>query len=62
MTAILTPDQPEPETFTDAAAAVDRLKQLYSNAIRFLGNKKDPNGVGQMFMGVRGTTKHQLVH
>ncbi|MGB1388180.1 MAG: AMP nucleosidase [Paracoccaceae bacterium] len=39
MTAILTPDQPEPETFTDAAAAVDRLKQLYSNAIRFLGNK-----------------------
>ena len=33
---ILTPPVPDPEEFTDAAAAVDRLKELYQSASDFL--------------------------
>lgn len=33
---MLTPDAPQPETFTDATAAVDRLNQLYAQAVDFL--------------------------
>jgi len=36
MTALLTPDHPAPEPFTDAAAAVARLEELYSQATDFL--------------------------
>ena len=32
----LTPDQPAPEAFDDAAAAVDRLQELYDSATSFL--------------------------
>ncbi|MEP3442475.1 MAG: AMP nucleosidase [Sulfitobacter sp.] len=33
---MLTPDAPQPETFTDATAAVDRLTELYAQAVDFL--------------------------
>jgi AMP nucleosidase len=33
---ILMPDAPAPEAFTDAAAAVDRLRELYDLSVRFL--------------------------
>lgn len=36
MIAPHTPDAPAPELFTDAVAAVDRLQQLYDNAVDFL--------------------------
>ena len=36
MTTILTPDSPSAEAFHDAAAAVDRLTELYQQATRFL--------------------------
>ncbi len=36
MTQILSPPLPEPETFTDASAAVERLILLYETATRFL--------------------------
>lgn len=35
-TTIITPDSAGPETFTDAKAAVDRLCQLYDEAVSFL--------------------------
>ncbi len=36
MTNLLVPEMPEPERFTDAAAAVARLEQLYAEATGFL--------------------------
>ena len=36
MTTILTPDTPNPESFRDATAAVDRLTELYQQATTFL--------------------------
>ena len=33
---VVTPDMPEPESFTDAAAAVNRLDELYTTACDFL--------------------------
>ncbi|MEP3053432.1 MULTISPECIES: AMP nucleosidase [Rhodobacterales] len=36
MTIIKTPNTPKPERFTDAAAAVDRLEALYTQATEFL--------------------------
>ncbi|GAA6201440.1 AMP nucleosidase [Aquicoccus sp. SU-CL01552] len=36
MTALLAPDAPAPERFTDAVSAVDRLQQLYDGAVAFL--------------------------
>ena len=36
MTTIRTPDVPTPEKFTDPAAAVARLEQLYDQATAFL--------------------------
>ncbi|UWR33771.1 AMP nucleosidase [Sulfitobacter sp. W027] len=36
MTTILTPDTPNPESFRDATAAVDRLTELYEQATTFL--------------------------
>lgn len=36
---VLTPDHPETETFTDAAAAVARLEQLYAQATTFLAQQ-----------------------
>ncbi len=33
---ILTPDLPEPASFTDAAAAVERLEEIYGSSTRFL--------------------------
>ena len=36
MTTILTPDTPNPESFRDATAAVDRLTELYQQATPFL--------------------------
>ena len=36
---ILTPDHPETESFTDAAAAVARLEQLYAQATAFLAQE-----------------------
>ena len=36
MTTILTPDPPNPESFRDATAAVDRLTELYQQATTFL--------------------------
>ncbi len=39
MNKIIEPDQPAPEAFTDAAAAVARLEELYDQASRFLTTK-----------------------
>ena len=36
MTNLLVPEMPEPERFTDAAAAVARLEQIYAEATGFL--------------------------
>ncbi|KAF0675939.1 AMP nucleosidase [Profundibacterium mesophilum] len=36
---LVTPPVPEPEAFTDAAAAVERLKELYEGAATFLSEK-----------------------
>ncbi len=41
MTKILTPDAPAPASFTDAAAAVDRLTELYVQATTFLRTQFD---------------------
>ncbi len=38
-TPVQTPDLPGPERFTDAAAAVDRLTELYETAVGFLREK-----------------------
>ena len=35
---VVTPDHPAPEAFTDAAAAVDRLEALYTQATGFLAD------------------------
>ncbi|WP_093992670.1 AMP nucleosidase [Flavimaricola marinus] len=38
-TRILTPTTPAPEAFTDAAAAVERLRELYDLSVRFLSEQ-----------------------
>jgi AMP nucleosidase len=38
-TSILSPDAPALESFTSAAAAVDRLEALYTQATRFLSDQ-----------------------
>ena len=37
--SVVSPPMPEPETFTEAAAAVARLRELYDTAVRFLCDK-----------------------
>ena len=64
MTDILTPEQPAPESFTNAAQAVERLETLYHTAVRFLcdhfadtlANGAPPQRIRACYPEIRFTT------